>query len=110
LGTLTISLDDEVEKKLREVALRLHGARKGSLSNVIESALKNYFNLLDKAVGSGEVLFKAFKGDALVAEAHTLDELAEVLKKKGVEPRGLRIVSSKPIGSSARAGYRIIKA
>jgi len=109
VGTLTISLDDEVEKELREVATRLYGSRKGALSNVIESALKNYFTLLEKAGSSGEALFKALQGDTVVAEANTLDELAEILKKKGVEPRGLRIVSSKPIASSAHAGYRIIK-
>lgn len=109
MGTLTISIDDEVEKKLREVATRLYGSRRGGLSNVIESALKNYYTLLDKAASS-EASFKALKGDTVVAEANTLDELAEILKKKRIEPRGLRIVSSKPISSTAYTGYRIIKA
>ena len=110
MGTLTISLDDEVEKKLREIATRLYGSRKGALSNVIESALKNYFTLLERAGSSGGASFKALKGDTVVAEADTLDVLAEILKKKGVEPRGLRVVSSKPISSPAHAGYRIIRA
>ena len=110
MGTLTISLDDGVEKKLREVAVRLYGSRKGALSTVIESALKNYFTLLDKAASGGEVSFKALRGDTVVAEAKTLDELAEIIKRKRVEPRGLRIVSSKPITSPAQTGYRIIRA
>jgi len=103
-------LDDEVEEKLREVATHLYGSRKSALSNVIESALKNFFTLLDKAGSSGGVSFKAVKGDTVVAEADTLDGLAAILKEKGVEPRGLRIVSSKPISSPAHAGYRIIRA
>ena len=109
MGTLTISLDNEVEKKLREVATRLYGSRRGALSNVIESALKNYFTLLEKVGSSGEVSFKALKGDMVVAEADTLDELAKILKEKGFEPRGLRIVSSKPLSSPAHVGYRIIR-
>jgi len=61
MGTLTISLADEVEKKLREVATRLYGSRRGALSNVIENALKNYFTLLERAGSSSESHLKRLR-------------------------------------------------
>ncbi|MGQ9782199.1 MAG: hypothetical protein ACUVQ8_08170, partial [Nitrososphaeria archaeon] len=107
MGTLTISLDDDVEKKLRDLARRMHGSRKGGLSKVIENALENYFASVDRSVNSCVTSFKALKEGAVVAEANTLDELASILREKRIEPRGLRIVSSKPIRPVAHGGYRI---
>ena len=110
LGTLTISIDDDIEKKLRELVTRLYGSRKGGLSNVIESALKSYFTLLNTSVSGSGVSFKALKDDTVVAEANTLDDLADILKKRGIEPRGLRIISSKRIRPMVHSGYRISRA
>jgi len=107
MGTITISLDDDVEKKLRDLVRRMHGSRKGGLSKVIESALENYFASVDRPIKSGEVSFKALKEGAVVAEANTLDDLASILRKKRIEPRGLRIISSKPIRPVVHGGYRI---
>ncbi len=107
MGIITVSLDDDIEKKLRDFVKRMHGSRKGGISKVIERALENYFALIDKPINSGKISFKALKDDTIVAEANTLDELASVLRKKGIEPRGLRIVSSKPIRPVVHGGYRI---
>ncbi|MEM3404124.1 MAG: hypothetical protein QXJ17_06295 [Nitrososphaeria archaeon] len=106
MGTLTISLDDDIEKRLRELVRRMHGSRKGGLSKVIESALENYFASVNRSINSGEI-FKALKEDEVVAEANTLDELASILRKKRIEVRGLRIVSSRPIRPVVHGGYRI---
>lgn len=107
MGVLTISIDDDIEKKLRNFVRRIHGSRKSSISRVIESALENYFALVDRPIKSGGTSFKALKDGAVVAEANTLDELASILRKKSVEPRRLRIVSSKPIRPVVHGGYRI---
>jgi predicted transcriptional regulator len=107
MGTITISLSDDVEKKLRTIAKHLYGSSKGSLSKVVEDALENYFLTLNKPANSDKKIFKAIKEERVVAEASTLEELASILKKKGIEPRGLRIVSTKLIRPVVHGGYRI---
>jgi len=107
MGTITISLSDDVEKRLRNIVRHLYGSSKGGMSKVIENALTNYFAVLDKSAGDDKMAFKAMKEGDVVAEANTLEELASVLKSKGIEPRGLRIVSTKPVKPVVRGGYRM---
>lgn len=103
MGTITISLRDDVEEKLRDFVKRTYGSSKGGLSKVIENALENYFSTLSK---TGRV-FKALREGVVVAEGETLNELALIVRKKGIEPRGLRIVSTSPLKPVARGGYRV---
>ncbi|MGB9805196.1 MAG: hypothetical protein ACP5HX_04365 [Thermoproteota archaeon] len=107
MGTITISLSDDIEKKLRIIVKHLYGSSKGSLSKVIEDALENYFSTLNKSANSDKKVFKAIKEGRVVAEANTLEELASILKKKEIEPRGLRIISTKSIRPIVHGGYRI---
>jgi hypothetical protein len=39
MGTITISVDNETERKFREVAIRVHGKRKGALGEATTEAL-----------------------------------------------------------------------
>jgi hypothetical protein len=39
MGTITISVDDETERKFREVVTRVHGKRKGALGEATTEAL-----------------------------------------------------------------------
>jgi len=39
MGTITISIDDEVERKFRERVKRVHGERKGALGQAAAEAL-----------------------------------------------------------------------
>ncbi len=39
MGTITISIDDEVERKFRERVKRVHGERKGALGQAATEAL-----------------------------------------------------------------------
>lgn len=103
MGTLTIVISDDVEKKLREVVSR-YGSGKGSLSRIVEDALRNHLSLLEK---KPKRIFRAYKGDSLVSEAESLDELANMLKEKGIDARNVKIVSSELIKSEVRSGYRI---
>ncbi len=47
MGTLTISISDEIERKLRSV-VKEHRSGKGTMSKIIEDALKVYFSMLEK--------------------------------------------------------------
>lgn len=102
MGTLTIVLSDDVEEELRKVVRKMYGAEKGNLSKFVEDAIRNYIHSLKK----GEIVYRAYKGDRLVAEAGSLEELAKLLREKGVEIRGLRIIRS-DLKKVARAGYRM---
>ena len=102
MGTLTIVLSDEVEEELRKVVREMYGAEKGNLSKFVEDAIRNYIHSVKK----GEIVYRAYKGDKLVAEAKSLEELAKLLREKGVEIRGLRVIRS-DLRRVARAGYRL---
>jgi len=102
MGTLTIVLSDEVERKLRDAVVK-RGSGKGTLSKIVEEALNNYLSSLEKK----NRIFRAYKGDDLVGESESLDELAELLREKGIDVRGLRIISSETIRPKVRSGYRI---
>ena len=104
MGTITLFLKDDVEKILREVARYLYGSKKGSLSKVVEDALNLYRHVIEEK--EKRCFYKAYKGDTLVAEASSIDELAEKVRSKGVDVRGLRIISSKPLNEKIRSGYR----
>jgi len=106
MGTITIVLSDDIEKRLREAVRRLYGSGKGGLSKIIGDALESYFATIERSATESGSSFKALKEGVLVAEANTLDELASVLRSKGVEPRGLRIISTRHVKPVARGGYR----
>ena len=107
MGTITISLSDAVEKTLRRLAQELYGGGRGSLSAVVEEAIRVYDELLKTRRRSEEVVYRAFKGERLVAEARSLEELAESLRKRNIDFRGLRVISSRGVRSVIRGGYRL---
>ena len=47
MGNIMISLDDEQEKKARELAQQIYGGKKGSLSQVFNQAIKAYVKALE---------------------------------------------------------------
>ncbi len=102
MGTLTIVLSDDVEEELRKVVREMYGAEEGNLSKFIEDAIRNYIHSLRK----GEVVYRDYKGDKLVAEARSLEELVKLLREKDIDVRGLRIIRS-DLNKVARAGYRL---
>jgi len=66
----------------------------------------NYFAILEGS-SNDKTIFKALKEGKVMAEASSLDELASILKSKNIDPRGLRIVSTKPVKPVVRGGYRM---
>lgn len=105
MGTLTIVLDDEVEKELRRAVSELYGSSKGSLSRVIEDALRNHLHSYKEE----KKCYRAYKDNELVAEAGSVDELAKTLNQNNLDPRDLRITSCEGVKRVARTGYRLRK-
>lgn len=101
---LTISLSDETLQKLRRAVRERYGGKKGALSGLIEDSLRERLDELDTAPSPQS--FKAIKGDRVIAEADSLDNLATRLEKMSVNPRSVRIVSSKKLAPIVRAGLR----
>jgi hypothetical protein len=62
MGRMLVSLTEETEKLLREYAQERYGKKKGSLSLIIEEALRRFFReedkklLLQKAEEDGQTL------------------------------------------------------
>ncbi len=102
MRTLTISISDEIGRKLKEIVRERYGSSKGAISKVIEEALKNYFAMLERK----PTYFRAYKNGELIAEAQNLDELAEILRQKKIDPRSVRIISSEQIKPVVRRGWR----
>lgn len=105
MGTLTVRVSDEVEEALRRRAAQLYGATRGALSRAIEDAIRTWLSLGRERTRE-ERVFRAYRGGRLLAEARTLEELAERLKREGESVRGLRVVSVPAPPADRRLGLR----
>ncbi|MBI2076644.1 MAG: hypothetical protein HYT72_05355 [Candidatus Aenigmarchaeota archaeon] len=70
MGTITVSVDDDVEKKFRKAASTKYGKRKGYLGKAITTAMKIWIKaeggnvkkaveLLEKGHNSGGLMYKS---------------------------------------------------
>lgn len=48
MGKITLSISDKTEAELRRVAQERYGGIKGALSIIVETALREYFEKLEK--------------------------------------------------------------
>ena len=105
MGTITVKISDEAERILRRKAAQLYGTRKGALSRAVEEAILHWASPRSSTENR---VYRAYRGEELVAEAATLEELAERLRELAVPPRGLRIVREPPggEGEEKRLGFR----
>ena len=108
MGVVTLKLDDTLERKLRERAARVYGLARGSLSRAVEDAVAIWLQSDTlgprKAAAAG---YKAFRGRTVVLEARSLTELAEGLKKLGINPRDVEIRSAEPVPAVEKLGLRV---
>lgn len=101
---ITISVSEETVRRLRKVVKEVYGSKKGVLSSLVEGAINE---ALDREVNAGVAQgFRAIRSGRIVAEADDLGELADRLRKEGIDPRGLRIESTTPINPVVRTGPR----
>jgi hypothetical protein len=103
LVNVTFSLPEATVKKLREAARR-GGRRKGAISEIVDSAVRQHLQEVDSRVKHEE--FRAMRGDQVLARAGSLRELASVLERRNINPREVLIVSSSPLEPSVRTGPR----
>jgi hypothetical protein len=101
---VTLSLPEDVVRKLRMTVKERYGGRKGALSGLVKDALEEHIASLESTQPAAG--FKALQQDRVVAEGGSLDELSSMLQKRGVDPRGVRIVSATPLRQVVRAGLR----
>jgi hypothetical protein len=101
---LTISLSRETVEKLRKIVRERYGGKKGALSGLIEESVRERLDVLE--IAQSQQSFKAVKGDQVLVEADSLENLAARLEKMNVDPRSVRIVSSKKLAQIVRAGVR----
>jgi hypothetical protein len=104
---LTISMSAETVSKLRRAIRERYGSRRGALSGLVEEAVLRTLERFDTATPMER--FRALKGDIVVAEGDSLEQLAATLKDAKVDPRSVRIVSSGHLAPVARAGFRARK-
>ncbi len=101
---VTIVLPDALAERLRRTVRERYGGKKGAISRIIAEALDAY---LSRTQPSTQVeLYQAFRADKKVAEASSLPELARQLRAKEINPRSLRIISTRKLAPVAKAGYR----
>jgi len=101
---LTVSMSAETVRKLRRAIRERYSSRRGALSGLVEEAVLQALARFETPTPM--VRFRALKGDSLVAEADSLEQLASRLKDLKVDSRSVRIISSIHLAPVARAGFR----
>ena len=101
---VTISLSEEVVGRLRKTVRDHYGNKKGAISGLIEESLREKLDDIDSPRPAQT--FKALINERTVTEADDLDSLAAKLKQLNVDPRSVRIVSSKKLSPVVRLGPR----
>lgn len=104
MPNLTIVLSDATIRRLRKAVGELHGAKKGALSGLVEQAVKDLLDRLEAPKPTET--YRAVRDGQSVAEAETLESLARRLGAMSVDPRSVRILSSRLLKPVAKAGFR----
>jgi hypothetical protein len=95
LGVITLKLEGTVERRLRERAADLYDLTRGSLSRAVEDALMIWFRSGSSLIQQRPtVRYFAFRGGKSLLEAPSLKELANRLKKAGIDPQDVEMRSA----------------
>lgn len=108
---VTLKLNDELERKLRERASRVFGLTRGALSRAVEDALVLWLRSEPSphTQESRPVRYVALRNRRPVLEASSLRELAERLKKARIDARDVEIRSSRPVPAVEKLGLRVVR-
>ncbi len=93
MGGIKVYISDEVERKFREVAMRLYGYRKGSLSIASENAISTWLSQVSEVLeiaGSIEDPVEAIYGMLAHVKRSGVElqhEAGEIRAKKAMEHR-----------------------
>jgi len=105
---LTVSMSAETVRKLRRAIRERYGSRRGALSGLVEEAILQTLGRFETPTPTER--FRALKGDRVVAEEDSLEQLASRLKDLKIDSRSVRIISSVHLAPVARGGFRARKA
>jgi hypothetical protein len=101
---VTVSISEETAKGLRRVVREVYRSRKGTLSSLVEGAIKE---ALDREEDGREASkLRAIRSGRVVPEAFGLGELSDMLKRGGIDPRRLRVESTTHLNPIVRTGPR----
>ena len=107
MTNLTISLNEDTVRRLRKYVQERYNSKKGALSGVIEESIKETLDsFFVESNSAASQIFRAVKDNETLAEGATLNELATKLRKMKIDPRSVRIQSSRTLAPVARAGLR----
>src|SRR5271169_5846604 len=101
---LTISISEETVRRLRIAVHVRYNDKKGAISGLIEESLLEKLDAFDAPRPSQTFIAKI--GDRIIAEGENLDDLGKQLRKIDVDPRSIRITSSKKLAPIVRTGLR----
>lgn len=104
MTNVTFSLPDKTVRRLRK-RVADSGGRKGAISQIVDDALTSYLDAFDRHRVKEN--FVAKKGDEVVAEADSLEGLAELLRSKGIDWRRVLITSNPPPPTVVHLGFRV---
>jgi len=80
MGTITISVNDEIDRKFREVVTRVHGKRKGALGEATTEALNLWVKeKMQEEISRTALLLMEKEYDLGVRHYHTREDLHERL-------------------------------
>ena len=97
-------MSEETVQKLRKTVRERYGGKKGALSGLIEESVRERLEQFE--VTPSQQTFRATKDSRVLAESTSLEDLAAKLVEIGVNPRSVRIISSKKLAPIVRAGLR----
>jgi hypothetical protein len=101
---ITISLSEDTMTRLRKAVHEHYDNRKGAISGLVEESLREKLQDIDRPRTTQT--FKALRNNRLVAEAEDLNSLAKKLEQLKVDPRSVRVLSSKKLSPVVRLGPR----
>jgi hypothetical protein len=104
MPNVTIVLSDATARQLRKLVSERYGSRKGALSGLVEQAVRDLLDRLEAPRPA--VTFRALRNGQTVAQGASLEVLAESLRKAGLDPRRVQIVSTQALSPVASAGLR----
>jgi len=104
MANLTISLNDETVRRLRKTVHERYGDKKGALSGLIEESVLVRLEALERPQSPQS--FRALQKKKVIAEDKDLESLAKKLEALKIDPRSVRILSSRKLPPLVRTGLR----
>ncbi len=95
MGVITLKIDDDLESRFRRKVSRIFGAGRGSMGKGAETSIRLWLEAPPPENDQeGAVLYRAELNGKKIAKETSLVALADRLKKLGLNPRDVILMSS----------------